>query len=105
MLIWVYQLEQANGLINGFSALGIEALKYGGALEDINTIMAKFSEITNKNRMFDKDDIGQLIELGLATGLGVDNAAEMAANFDNIGVSLNKTMKLTDKARKSAVFF
>lgn len=97
--------EQANGLINGFSALGIEALKYGGALEDINTIMAKFSEITNKNRMFDKDDIGQLIELGLATGLGVDNAAEMAANFDNIGVSLNKTMKLTDKARKSAVFF
>lgn len=97
--------EQANGLINNFSALGIEALKYGGALEDINTIMAKFSEITNKNRMFDKDDIGQLIELGLATGLGVDNAAEMAANFDNIGVSLNKTMKLTDKARKSAVFF
>lgn len=97
--------EQANGLINNFSALGIEALKYGGALEDINTIMAKFSEITNKNRMFDKDDIGQLIELGLATGLGVDNAAEMAANFDNIGVSLSKTMKLTDKARKSAVFF
>lgn len=97
--------EQANGLINNFSVLGIEALKYGGALEDINTIMAKFSEITNKNRMFDKNDIGQLIELGLATGLGVDNAAEMAANFDNIGVSLNKTMKLTDKARKSAVFF
>lgn len=97
--------EQANGLINSFSALGIEALKYGGALEDINTIMAKFSEITNKNRMFDKNDIGQLIELGLATGLGVDNAAELAANFDNIGVSLSNTMKLTDKARKSAVFF
>lgn len=97
--------EQANGLINSFSALGIEALKYGGALEDINTIMAKFSEITNKNRMFDKNDIGQLIELGLATGLGVDNAAEMAANFDNIGVSLSKTMELTNKARKSSVFF
>lgn len=97
--------EQANGLINSFSALGIEALKYGGTLEDINTIMAKFSEITNKNRMFDKNDIGQLIELGLATGLGVDNAAEMAANFDNIGVSLSKTMELTNKARKSAVFF
>lgn len=90
------------GLTQEFAALSIAAMKYGGSMKDVATAMQQFSEITGKNRIFDEGEIEQIVELGLATNLGVQGASEIASSFDNIGVSLSRTIKLTDKARNFA---
>lgn len=94
--------KQSSGLLNNFSGLAIEAMKFGGTIKDVGTVMKTFSEATGKNRIFNRGEIGQLIELALGTGLGVEGASAMAASFDNIGISLDKTVKLTGKARDMA---
>lgn len=91
--------KESNGLLNNFADLTLSAMKFGGSMKDVATIFQEFSNTTNKNRFFSEREIGQLTELGLGTGLGVQGASELAASFDNIGVSLEKTINLTDKAR------
>ena len=89
-------------LLNNMSGLALSAMKFGGNMKDVVTVMQQFSDITGKNRMFTEGQMGKLVELGLGTGLGVEAASEMAASFDNMGISLEKTINLTDKARNLA---
>ena len=90
---------QSKNLLGNIVGMSIAAMKFGGSMEDVIGIYAKFSEATGKNRAFDAKEIAAIVELGKGTGLGVDGAAAMASSFDNIGISLSKTIKLTDKAR------
>jgi hypothetical protein len=90
---------ESKNLLNNFASLTLSAMKFGGSMKDVAAIFQSFSETTNKNRFFSEKEIGQLIELGLGTGLGVQGASELASSFDNIGLSLEKTINLTDKAR------
>lgn len=94
--------QESMGLLNNFASLSLSAMKFGGSMKDVATIFKTFSETTNKNRFFTEREIGQLTELGLGTSLGVDGASELASSFNNIGISLEKTIKLTDKARNLA---
>jgi hypothetical protein len=90
---------QSKNLLKDFVGMSIAAMKFGGSMEDVVGIYAKFSQATGKNRIFDAKEIAAIVELGKGTGLGVDGAAALASSFDNIGLSLSKTIKLTDKAR------
>jgi hypothetical protein len=94
--------NESRNLLNNFASLSLSAMKFGGSMKDVATIFQEFSNTTNKNRFFSEREIGQLTELGLGTGLGVQGASELAASFDNIGVSLEKTINLTDRARNLA---
>ena len=89
-------------LLNNMSELALSAMKFGGSMKDVVTVMQQFSDVTGKNRMFSEGQMEKIIELGLGTGLGVDAASEMAASFENMGISLEKTINLTDKARNLA---
>ncbi len=90
---------ESRALLNNFASLTLSAMKFGGSMKDVATVIQQFSEVTGKNRFFNEREIEQLVELGLGTGLGVQGASELAASFDNIGLSLEKTIDLTDKAR------
>jgi hypothetical protein len=94
--------NESRNLLNNFATLTLSAMKFGGSMKDVATIFQQFSETTNKNRFFNEREIGQLVELGLGTGLGVQGASELAASFDNIGISLENTINLTDRARNLA---
>jgi hypothetical protein len=94
--------SESNGLLNNFADLTLSAMKFGGSMKDVATIFQEFSNTTNKNRFFSEREIEQLTELGLGTGLGVQGASELAASFDNIGISLENTINLTDRARNLA---
>jgi hypothetical protein len=94
--------QESRNLLNNFASLTLAAMRYGGSMKDVATIMQTFSDITSKNRLFNENEIGKLVELGLGTSLGVQGASELAASFDNIGLSLERTIELTDKARNMA---
>jgi hypothetical protein len=93
---------QSKGLLTNFQSLTLSAMKFGGSMKDVAAIIKNFTDTTNKNRLFNEKEVEQLTELGLGTGLGVQGATELAASFDNIGISLSNTIKLTDKARNIA---
>jgi len=93
---------QSKNLMNNIVGMTLAAMKFGGSMEDVISIYRQFSSMTGKNMAFNADEIAAIVELGKGTGLGVDGAAEMAASFENIGISLGKTVKLTDKARNIA---
>lgn len=94
--------KESHVLLQNMAGLALEASKFGGTIEDVAAIFSEFSQTTGKNRLFSKEDVGLITELGKGTGLGVQGAAQLAASFDNIGISLDKTIKLTDKARNMA---
>ena len=94
--------QESRNLLNNFASLTLAAMRYGGSMKDVATIMQTFSDVTSKNRLFNENEIGKLVELGLGTNLGVEGASQLAASFDNIGLSLEKTIELTDKARNMA---
>ena len=89
-------------LMKNMSGLALSAMKFGGNMKDVVTVMEQFSDVTGKNRMFSEGQMEKIIELGLGTGLGVEAASEMAGSFENMGISLEKTINLTDKARNLA---
>lgn len=93
---------QSKNLLNNIVGMSIAAMKFGGSMEDVIGIYRQFSSITGKNMFFNEKEIAAIVELGKGTGLGVDGAAEMAASFENIGISLGRTIKLTDRARSIA---
>jgi len=94
--------SQSKGLLTNFQSLTLSSMKFGGTMKDVAEMIKTFSATTNKNRIFNEKEVEQLTELGLGTGLGVQGATQLAASFDNINISLSKTIKLTDRARNIA---
>ena len=80
-----------------------EVLDVGGSIEDIGAVVEKLSEVTNKNTVFDGPGFKRIIELGLGTGLGVENATELIGNFQNLGYSMDKTLEFTDFVREKSM--
>jgi len=80
-----------------------EVLDVGGTIEQIGEVMDTLSNVTSKNRMFTGKQFKSIIELGLGTGLGVEEGSELIGNFDNLGYSLDQTLELTDYARNKAM--
>ncbi len=80
-----------------------EVLDVGGTIEQVGEVMETLSNVTGKNRMFTGKQFKSIIELGLGTGLGVEEGSELIGNFDNLGYSLDKTLELTDYARNKAM--
>jgi hypothetical protein len=82
-----------------------EIVGYGGKIEDIGKIIKGFSEDTGKNRIFSAQEITDIVKLGYSTGLAVEGATKMVAEFDNLGYSLQTTLKVAQKGRNDAARF
>ena len=74
-------------------------------IEDIGKIIKGFSDETGKNRIFSAEEITDIVKLGNNTGLAVDGATKMVAEFDNLGLSLGTTLKVAQKGRNEAAKF
>ncbi len=95
--------SEANNFLWNMPRIMNEVLDVGGTIEQVGEVMETLSNVTGKNRMFTGKQFKSIIELGLGTGLGVEESSELIGNFDNLGYSLDKTLELTDYARKKAM--
>jgi len=94
--------ESANFLDN-LPMMMQDVLDVGGTLEDINKVFKKFSEVTNKNRLFTSKEYKGILNLGLGTSLGAEGAADFVGNFENMGYSVDKTLEFTEYVRGKAM--
>jgi hypothetical protein len=94
---------ESNELLWNMPRIMNEVLDVGGTIENVGEVLDTLSNVTGKNRMFKGTEFKRIIELGLGTGLGVEEGTELIGNFDNMGYSLDETLDLTDYARKRAM--
>ncbi len=80
-----------------------EVLDVGGTIEQVGEAYDAYNRLTNRNRVFSGTEFKSIIELGLGTGLGVDAAGELIGNFENLGYSLDRTLKFTDFVRNKSM--
>lgn len=92
-------------LLDAMPTIYNEILEYGGKIEDVGKIIKGFSEDTGKNRIFSAKEITDIVKLGNNTGLAVEGATKMVAEFDNLGYSLGTTLKVAQKGRNEAARF
>jgi hypothetical protein len=94
--------SESKGLLLNMTEMTVAAMEYGGSMSDISEIIGTISDVTGKNRLIDVEDVKNIERLGLGTSLGFVGLAKLAAEFSNLGISMDKTFKLVDKARDGA---
>lgn len=73
------------------SAAGVARL--GGNLQDVKSIMTGFADETGRARALSSQLVYDIESIGRGTGLGVENAAKMAGQFELMGINASQTMK------------
>ena len=66
--------------------------RLGGNLEDVQTIMTGFADETGRARVLSAQMIQDVTAIGRGTGLGVEQATRLAAQFEFMGVDVKATM-------------
>jgi len=96
--IGLAKVDSKQLLIN-FTEMTDTAMRFGGSMEDVVKMIGGFTEVTGKNRLINSEDVENLTKLGLGTNLGIDGATKLAAEFDNLGISIDEVTKSTNTAR------
>ena len=64
----------------------------GGNLEDVQKIMEGFADETGKARVLSAQMVEDITAIGKGTGLGVEQAAKLGAQFEFMGLDAKKTV-------------
>lgn len=67
--------------------------RLGGSMEDIRDIMTTFADRTGRARVLTGEMVEQVTQIGKGTGLGVEQATLLAAQFEYMGVNVAETME------------
>lgn len=78
-----YSFEESAGLV----------ARLGGNLRDVQTIMTIFAEETGRARALSSQMVKDVYLIGKGTGLGVEQGAKLAAQFELMGYDARATME------------
>ena len=67
--------------------------RLGGNLEDIQTIMEGYADETGRARVMSAEMVKDITAIGKGTGLGVEQATKLGAQFEIMGFDARNTMK------------
>ncbi|MFW6246919.1 MAG: hypothetical protein ACOC22_01955, partial [bacterium] len=68
------------------------AARLGGNIQDVQHIMEGFADETGRARALMSESVEAIIQIGRGTGLGVENATKLAAQFEFMGKDAIETM-------------
>ena len=69
------------------------AARLGGDIKDVQTIMEGFADTTGRARALMSESVEAVIAIGRGTGLGVEQATKLAAQFEFMGKDAVSTME------------
>jgi hypothetical protein len=111
-LIWDYLMESDKAIRNTILNLGLSGEKaelmrasfegsaqyvarLGGGLGDVQTIMETFANETGRARILTSEMVEDVYKIGKGTGLGVEQGARLAAQFEFMGLNAKSAMNYT----------
>lgn len=85
---------KAEMMRDSFEQSALYAAKLGGGLEDVKSIMVGFADETGRARVLSDEMVKSVLAIGRGTGLGVEQATKLAAQFEFMGVDAKNSMEL-----------
>ena len=67
--------------------------RLGGSLGDIQSIMETYADETGRARVLSAEMVDDIVKIGKGTGLGVEQAAKLGAQFEFMGFDAKNTME------------
>ena len=67
----------------------------GGSIEDVQKIQEGFADETGRARVLSGEMLKSVIDIGRGTGLGIEQATKLAAQFESMGIDANSAMDYT----------
>ena len=106
---WKYLMESDKVIKNTILNLGMSGTKadlmrgafeqsagfvarLGGNLEDVQKIMEGFADETGRARVLSADMVKDIAMIGKGTGLGIEQATKLGAQFEFMGLDAKRTM-------------
>jgi hypothetical protein len=83
---------KAAAMRQSFEESAALVMRLGGGIEDISTIMTTFSNETGRAHVLTGDMVKNIELIGRGTGLGVEQAAKLGAQFEFMGFNAKATM-------------
>jgi hypothetical protein len=87
--------QKAELMRKSFEQSAQEVIMLGGNLEDIGKIQQGFADETGKARALTASMVKDVAAIGKGTGLGIENATKLAAQFEFMGIDVKNTMTWT----------
>ena len=105
---WKYLMESDKAIKSTILSLGMAGSKadamrasfeesagyvahLGGGLGDVSTIMQGFADGTGKARAMTESMVSDIAEIGYGTGLGIEQATKLGAQFEFMGLDARRT--------------
>ncbi len=85
---------KADMMRNSFEQSALYAAKLGGGLQDVQAVMTGFADETGRAVALSDEMVKSVLAIGKGTGLGVEQATRLAAQFEFMGVDAQNTMEL-----------
>lgn len=83
--------QRAEELRQNLQNTADDAARLGGNIQDLANIMSTFADETGRATMLTEQALKNVMEIGLGTGLGVDQAARLAGQFELMGLNAEST--------------
>jgi hypothetical protein len=84
---------KADAMRKSFEDSAVFVSRLSGNLGDIQTIMTTFSEETGRARALTAEMVRDVTLIGKGTGLGIEQASKLGAQFEMMGVDTKKTVE------------
>lgn len=85
--------ERAKELRTTFNLSARAVAEMGGTIGDIQKMMEGYADETGRVRVLSDQMVESIEAMGLGTGMGVEQATKLAAQFESMGVDANSSMK------------
>jgi hypothetical protein len=89
--------KQADIVRTNIKGAALNTISFGAGIKEIAEIQAQYTETLGRNVILNQKSLETIAEMGKATGLGLEGATEMSAEFDRMGVSAEKTGMFVQK--------
>lgn len=90
--------KQGDVVRNNIKGAALNTISFGAGIKEIAEIQAQYTETLGRNVTLNEKSLEAIAEMGKSTGLGLEGATEMSAEFDKMGVSAEKTGMFVQQA-------
>jgi hypothetical protein len=89
--------QKADLMRKSFESSAMAVAEMGGTLKDIQAVQEGFANETGRARVMTAQMVQDIVEIGRGTGLGVEEATKLGAQFELMGVNANLTKQYVQK--------
>jgi hypothetical protein len=94
--------KQTEGFRGSIKSAALDTTLIGIGIEELSQIQSSYSEELGRTVMLNKEGLVAMGQMAAATSLGAEGASKLAADFENQGISAERTAKFVEETMDDA---